>query len=83
MATRQISQEQSHDVFLLVNAPYLPSSMERTKLTQRKEKDGKRWVLRPREVRRVMAEKGWRPLLLSTNQPQPRHPHPEERRWRK
>ena len=36
--------------------------MARTKLTLRKrEKDGERWVLRLREVRRALAEKGWRP----------------------
>ena len=43
--------------------------MARTKLTLRKrEKGGKRWVLRLREVRRALAEKGWRP-------PSPMH-HP-------
>ena len=60
MATRQISWEWSYAVFLLVNAPYLPFRMARTKLTPRKEeKGGERWVLKPREVRRAMAEKGW------------------------
>ena len=48
--------------------PICLSSMARMKLTPRKEKDGKRWVLRARELRTVIAEKGWRP-------PSPMH-HP-------
>ena len=36
--------------------------MARTKLTPRKgEEGGKRWVLRPRDVRKALAEKGQRP----------------------
>ena len=41
--------------------PVCLSSMARMKMTPRKEKGGKRWVLRPREVRTTMAEKGQRP----------------------
>ena len=62
MAARQILQEQSHVVFLLVDTPYLPSSIARTKLTPRKgEKGGKRWVLRSKDTRKALAEKGRRP----------------------
>ena len=57
--------------------------MARTKLTPRKgEKCSKRWVLRLRDTRKALAEKGWRPLLPFTTHPKSRSPHPEERRWR-
>ena len=83
MAATWFSWEHNHAVFLLANAPCLPSSMARTKLTSRKGRwgGGKR-ILRSKATRIALAEKGRRPPLPFTTHPQPRRPHPEERRWR-
>ena len=62
MTTRQISWDWSHAAFLLVNAPYLASSMARTKLTPRKrERGSEKRVLRCKDARKALAEKGRRP----------------------
>ena len=74
MAATYFLLEQSYAVFLLANAPKLPSRMARTKLILRKgEKGGKRRVLLSRAEREILAEKGRRP-------PSPvHHPFPEKK----
>ena len=74
MAATYFLLEQSYAVFLLANAPKLPSRMARTKLILRKgEKGGKRRVLLSRTEREILAEKGRRP-------PSPvHHPFPEKK----
>ena len=62
--------------------------MARTKVTPKKDDRGReRWVLHSREVRRALAEKGWRPPLQFITHPQPGSPHPQERtrrgRWKR
>ena len=46
------------------------------------KKGGKKRVLRSKDARKALAEKGRRPPLPFTTHPQPRRPHPKERRWR-
>ena len=62
---------------------YLFYSMARTKVTPKKDERGReRWVLCSREVRRALAEKGWRPPPQFITHPRPGSPCPHERRRR-
>ena len=79
----KISQEWSHVAFPLADIFLLFYGIARNKVMPKKDERGReRWVLCSREVRRALAEKGWRPPLQFINHPQPGSPHLQERRRR-